>query len=330
MERTESDRAAPIRRNWGRVEAEALYELPFADLMFRAQSIHREHFDPNHVETASLLSIKTGGCPEDCGYCSQSAHYETGLKATRLMDQADVIATAQRAKEAGASRFCMAAAWRSPKDRDLDRVCEMVSAVKGLGMETCVTLGMLTPPQAARLHDAGLDFYNHNVDTSPEFYDQIITTRTIQDRIDTLAHVREAGIKVCCGGIIGMGETRRARWGLLQQLSSLDPHPESVPVNMLARVEGTPLGDRPAEDPLELVRTIATARILMPLAFVRLSAGRMSLSPEAQALCFLAGANSVFLGDQLLTTPNPAADVDRRLFADLGLQLQETPRDPHA
>jgi len=321
MERTESDRPAPIRRNWGRVEAEALYDLPFADLMFRAQSIHREHFDPNHVETASLLSIKTGGCPEDCGYCSQSAHYETGLKATRLMDQADVIATAQRAKEAGASRFCMAAAWRSPKDRDLDRVCEMVSAVKGLGMETCVTLGMLTPPQAARLHDAGLDFYNHNVDTSPEFYDQIITTRTIQDRIDTLAHVREAGIKVCCGGIIGMGEHVEDRLGMLVLLANLPSHPESVPINLWNQVKGVPVNDtaeRP--DPIALARLIAVARIMMPKSVVRLSAGRQYMTDELQALCFLAGANSIFIGDVLLTTTNPQRDRDANLLDRLGIK----------
>jgi len=321
MERTESDRAAPIRRNWGRVESEALYDLPFADLMFRAQSIHREHFDPNHVETASLLSIKTGGCPEDCGYCSQSAHYETGLKATRLMDQADVIATAQRAKEAGASRFCMAAAWRSPKDRDLDRVCEMVSAVKGLGMETCVTLGMLTPPQAARLHDAGLDFYNHNVDTSPEFYDQIITTRTIQDRIDTLAHVREAGIKVCCGGIIGMGEHVEDRLGMLVLLANLPSHPESVPINLWNQVKGVPVNDtaeRP--DPIALARLIAVARIMMPKSVVRLSAGRQYMTDELQALCFLAGANSIFIGDVLLTTTNPQRDRDANLLDRLGIK----------
>ncbi len=321
MERTESDRAAPIRRNWGRAEAEALYDLPFADLMFRAQSIHREHFDPNHVETASLLSIKTGGCPEDCGYCSQSAHYETGLKATRLMDQADVVATAQRAKEAGASRFCMAAAWRSPKDRDLDRVCEMVSAVKGLGMETCVTLGMLTPPQAARLHDAGLDFYNHNVDTSPEFYDQIITTRTIQDRIDTLAHVREAGIKVCCGGIIGMGEHVEDRLGMLVLLANLPSHPESVPINLWNQVKGVPVNDtaeRP--DPIALARLIAVARIMMPKSVVRLSAGRQYMTDELQALCFLAGANSIFIGDVLLTTTNPQRDRDASLLDRLGIK----------
>jgi biotin synthase len=321
IKRTESEMAAPTRNNWDRAEAEALYVLPFADLMFRAQSIHREHFDPNHVETASLLSIKTGGCPEDCGYCSQSAHYDTGLKATRLMDHADVVAAAQRAKDAGASRFCMAAAWRSPKDRDLDQVCDMVSAVKGLGMETCVTLGMLTPPQAARLRDAGLDFYNHNVDTSPEFYDRIITTRTIQDRIDTLAHVREAGIKVCCGGIVGMGEHVEDRLGMLVLLANLPSHPESVPINLWNEVKGVPVNDtaeRP--DPIALARLIALARIMMPTSVVRLSAGRQYMTDELQALCFLAGANSIFIGDVLLTTKNPQRDRDASLLNRLGIK----------
>jgi biotin synthase len=313
----------PLRSDWGRREAEALYALPFADLMFRAQSIHRANFDPNHVETASLLSIKTGGCPEDCGYCSQSAHYDTGLKATRLMNQADVVATARRAKEAGASRFCMAAAWRNPKDRDLDQVCEMVSAVKGLGMETCVTLGMLTPPQAARLHDAGLDFYNHNVDTSPEYYDKIISTRTLQDRIDTLAHVRDAGIKVCCGGIIGMGEQVEDRLGMLVLLANLESHPESVPINLWNEVKGVPVNDTAARpDPIDLVRLIAVARILMPKSVVRLSAGRQYMSDELQALCFLAGANSIFIGDVLLTTKNPERNRDADLLDRLGIKSQ--------
>jgi len=313
----------PLRSDWGRREAEALYALPFADLMFRAQSIHRANFDPNHVETASLLSIKTGGCPEDCGYCSQSSHYDTGLKATRLMNQADVVATARRAKEAGASRFCMAAAWRNPKDRDLDQVCEMVSAVKGLGMETCVTLGMLTPPQAARLHDAGLDFYNHNVDTSPEYYDKIITTRTLQDRIDTLAHVRDAGIKVCCGGIIGMGEQVEDRLGMLVLLANLESHPESVPINLWNEVKGVPVNDTAARpDPIDLVRLIAVARILMPKSVVRLSAGRQYMSDELQALCFLAGANSIFIGDVLLTTKNPERNRDADLLDRLGIKSQ--------
>lgn len=310
----------PVRNDWTRAEAEILYDLPFSDLMFRAQTVHRANFDPNHVETASLLSIKTGGCPEDCGYCSQSAHYDTGLKATRLMDKADVIATAKRAKDAGAERFCMAAAWRNPKDRDLDQVCEMVSAVKGLGMETCVTLGMLTPAQASRLRDAGLDFYNHNVDTSPEHYDRIITTRTLQDRIDTLSHVREAGIKVCCGGIIGMGEQVTDRLGMLVLLANLPTHPESVPINLWNEVKGVPVNataERP--DPIALVRLVAVARIMMPQSVVRLSAGRQYMTDELQALCFLAGANSIFIGDVLLTTRNPQRDRDAELLDRLGI-----------
>jgi biotin synthase len=312
--------AAAIRHDWTRGEAETLYNVPFADLMFRAQSIHRSHFDPNHVETASLLSIKTGGCPEDCGYCSQSAHYDTGLKATKLMAQADVVATAQRARDAGATRFCMAAAWRNPKDRDLDEVCGMVSAVKGLGMETCATLGMLTPPQAARLREAGLDFYNHNVDTSPEFYDRIITTRTLQDRIDTLAHVREAGMKVCCGGIIGMGEEVDDRLGMLVLLANLPSHPESVPINLWNQVDGVPVNDsaeRP--DAIALARLVAVARIVMPKSVVRLSAGRQYMTDELQALCFLAGANSIFIGDVLLTTKNPQTMRDAELLDRLGI-----------
>ena len=312
---------APVRTDWARAEAEALYALPFADLMFQAQSIHRQNFDPNHVETASLLSIKTGGCLEDCGYCSQSAHYDTGLKATRLMDRADVVATAQRARDAGATRFCMAAAWRNPKDRDLDQVCDMVSAVKCLGMETCVTLGMLTPKQAARLSDAGLDFYNHNVDTSPEFYDKIITTRTLQDRIDTLAHVRDVGIKVCCGGIVGMGEQVEDRLGMLVLIANLPSHPESVPINLWNKVKGVPVNDtaeRP--DPIALVQLIAVARIMMPQSVVRLSAGRQYMTDELQALCFLAGANSIFIGDVLLTTKNPQRDHDANLLDRLGIK----------
>ena len=321
VERIDSSSIEHLRGDWDRAEAEALYALPFADLMFQAQSIHRSNFDPNHVETASLLSIKTGGCPEDCGYCSQSAHYDTGLKATRLMDQADVVATAQRAKDAGAARFCMAAAWRNPKDRDLEEVCEMVSAVKGLGMETCVTLGMLTPAQAGRLSDAGLGFYNHNVDTSPEFYDKIISTRTLQDRIDTLAHVRDAGIKVCCGGIVGMGERVEDRLGMLVLLANLPNHPESVPINLWNEVKGVPVNDtaeRP--DPIALVRLVAIARIMMPRSVVRLSAGRQYMTDELQALCFLAGANSIFIGDVLLTTKNPRRDRDAELFDRLGIK----------
>ncbi|AUC93713.1 biotin synthase BioB [Bradyrhizobium sp. SK17] len=320
IERTESRAGAAPRKTWQRAEAEALYNLPFADLMFQAQGVHRANFNPNHVETASLLSIKTGGCPEDCGYCSQSAHYDTGLKATRLMPRDEVVAVAQRAKDAGATRFCMAAAWRSPKDRDLDQVCDMVSAVKGLGMETCVTLGMLTPTQAERLSGAGLDFYNHNVDTSPEFYDKIITTRTLQDRIDTLAHVRDAGIKVCCGGIIGMGEQVEDRLGMLMLLANLPSHPESVPINLWNEVKGVPVNDtaeRP--DPIALVRLVATARIMMPQSVVRLSAGRQYMTDELQAMCFLAGANSIFIGDVLLTTKNPQRDRDADLLDRLGI-----------
>ena len=308
------------RHNWTRPEAQARYDLPFADLIFQAQSIHRRNFDPNHVETASLLSIKTGGCPEDCGYCSQSAHYETDIKATRLMDQSAVVETARRARDAGASRFCMAAAWRNPKDKDLDRVCEMVSAVKGLGMETCATLGMLTEDQARRLQQAGLDFYNHNVDTSPEFYGRIITTRTMQDRIDTLGHARNAGLKVCCGGIVGMGEQVGDRLGMLVLLANLTVHPESVPINMWNEVKGVPVNDtaeRP--DPIALVRLIAVARIMMPKSVVRLSAGRQYMTDELQALCFVAGANSIFIGDVLLTTKNPQTDRDANLLGRLGM-----------
>lgn len=309
-----------LRHDWQRHEAQTLYDLPFADLIFQAQSIHRSNFDPNHVETASLLSIKTGGCAEDCGYCSQSAHYNTDVKATKLMDREAVVATAQRAKEAGASRFCMAAAWRNPKDKDLDRVCEMVSAVKAIGMETCATLGMLTQDQAQRLQDAGLDFYNHNVDTSPEFYGKIITTRTMEDRIETLARARHAGLKTCCGGIIGMGEQVEDRLGMLMLLANLPHHPDSVPINMWNEVKGVPVNDtaeRP--DPIALVRMIAVARIMMPKSVVRLSAGRQYMTDELQALCFVAGANSIFIGDVLLTTRNPQTDRDANLLDRLGM-----------
>jgi biotin synthase len=309
------------RHNWRRSEAEALYDLPFADLIFQAQGVHRRNFDPNHVETASLLSIKTGGCPEDCGYCSQSSHYKTDVKATRLMDQSAVVDAAQQARDAGASRFCMAAAWRNPKDKDLNQVCEMVSAVKNLGMETCATLGMLTEDQARRLQEAGLDFYNHNVDTSPEFYGKIITTRTMQDRIDTLAHARNAGLKVCCGGIVGMGEQVGDRLGMLMLLANLAVHPESVPINMWNEVKGVPVNDtaeRP--DPIALVRMIAVARIMMPKSVVRLSAGRQYMTDELQALCFVAGANSIFIGDVLLTTKNPQTARDADLLGRLGIK----------
>jgi biotin synthase len=315
------------RHDWTRAEAQALYDLPFADLMFQAQSVHRANFDPNHVETASLLSIKTGGCPEDCGYCSQSAHYKTDVKATKLMDHEAVIATARRAREAGANRFCMAAAWRNPKDKDLDRVCDMVSEVKALGLETCATLGMLTREQADRLRAAGLDFYNHNVDTSPEFYGHIITTRTMQDRIETLAHARESGLKVCCGGIVGMGEQVEDRLGMLMLLSNLPEHPESVPINLWNEVKGVPVNAAAdAPDPIAMVRMIAVARIMMPKSVVRLSAGRQYMSDEMQALCFLAGANSIFIGDVLLTTKNPQTDKDAALLRKLGMtsKLPET------
>ncbi|MBO4225290.1 biotin synthase BioB [Bradyrhizobium neotropicale] len=317
------DEAVPtgaVRHRWNRSEAEVICSLPFPDLVFRAQSTHRSNFDPNTLEFASLLSIKTGGCPEDCGYCSQSARYDTGVGATRIMDQADVVAAAQRAKEAGATRFCMAAAWRSPKDRELDRVCHMITAVKGLGLKTCVTLGMLTSEQAQRLASTGLDFYNHNVDTSPEFYDKIITTRTLQDRIDTLEHVRCAGINVCSGGIIGMGGGIGDRLGMLVLLANLPVHPESVPINLWNEVKGVPVADTAARpDPIEVARLVAVARIMMPRAIVRLSAGRQYMTDELQALCFLAGANSIFIGDVLLTTKNPLRERDEGLLQRLGM-----------
>ncbi|HEY2227122.1 MAG TPA: biotin synthase BioB [Xanthobacteraceae bacterium] len=307
------------RHDWTRAQVRALFALPFPDLMFQAQTAHRMHFDPRAVQISTLLSIKTGGCPEDCAYCPQSASYETGVEADKLMSCDAVLAQARAAKGAGASRFCMGAAWRSPKDRDLDQVCAMVTGVKALGLETCATLGMLTPPQAQRLKTAGLDYYNHNLDTSPEYYGSIITTRTYQDRLDTLSHVREAGIRVCCGGIVGMGESAEDRIGMIATLASLPVHPESVPINMLVRVEGTPLAVGEGIDAIEFVRTIAAARIAMPKSVVRLSAGREAMSPETQALCFLAGANSIFYGPKLLTTPNPAPDRDLHLLDRLGL-----------
>ncbi len=310
---------AAARDIWPVAEVIKLFELPFNDLMWRAQKIHREHFDPNEVELATLLSIKTGGCPEDCGYCPQSAHYETGVTAEKMMAVDDVVAAAQAAKDSGATRFCMGAAWRAPKDRDLDAVEEMVKAVKGLGLETCATLGMLKEEQAERLKNAGLDYYNHNLDTAPEFYNDIISTRDYQDRLDTLEHVREAGLKVCCGGIVGMGESREQRAGLISQLANLNPYPESVPINHLVAVEGTPLADQEALDPLEFVRTIAVARITMPKARVRLSAGRRKLGEGVQTLCFLAGANSIFYGDKLLVTGNPEVEDDRALLGRLGI-----------
>ena len=291
-----------------------------ADLVFRAQSIHRQHFDPNEVQVSTLLSIKTGACPEDCAYCPQSIRYDTGLTREALMDPVTVIERARAAKENGATRFCMGAAWRSPKDRDLETVAAMVSGVRDLGLETCATLGMLTPAQARRLKDAGLDYYNHNLDTSADFYGEVITTRTYQDRLDTLAAVREAGIHVCCGGILGMGEDAADRVALLHTLATLDPHPESVPINNLVQVEGTPLAGTAPIDPIEFVRIVALARILMPRAHVRLSAGRSTMSDEMQALCFLAGANSIFYGEKLLTTGNPDTASDHALFGRLGIR----------
>jgi len=320
---TEPDRTplpAGLRFDWRLVEIEALYDMPFNDLLFRAQSVHREHFDPNAVQVSTLLSIKTGGCPEDCGYCPQSVHHEASVPAEKLMDVDAVVEAARNARQAGASRFCMGAAWRNPRGRNFERVLEMVERVRAEGLETCVTLGMLDAGQSQQLKAAGLDYYNHNLDTSPEFYGEIISTRTYEDRLETLQHVRDAGINVCCGGIVGMGEARSDRAALLQQLACQTPHPESVPVNLLVRVEGTPLADESALDPFEFVRTIAVARILMPQSHVRLSAGRESMSDELQALCFLAGANSIFYGEKLLTTPNPDAAHDRQLFERLGLK----------
>jgi biotin synthase len=315
-----------IRTDWTREEIRALFDLPLLDLLFEAQRVHRRHHAPNQVQLSTLLSIKTGGCPEDCGYCSQSAFAETGLKAEKLMDVDSVLAAAAEAKAAGSGRFCMGAAWREPKDRDLDALCGMVAGVKAMGLETCMTLGMLTSAQACRLAEAGLDYYNHNLDTSPEHYGSVITTRTWQDRLDTLGHVRASGMAVCCGGIIGMGESREDRIGFLHALATLPTHPESVPINALVPVRGTVLGDMLADTPLakiddiEFVRTVAAARVLMPRSMVRLSAGRESMSESTQALCFLAGANSIFTGDKLLTTGNAGASADAALFQKLGLK----------
>ncbi len=311
------------RHDWTREEVRALFALPFTELVFRAAQVHRAHFDPAEVQVSTLLSIKTGGCPEDCGYCPQSAKFDTGVKAEKLMEVEAVLAEARAAKAGGASRFCMGAAWRSPKDRDLDKVCAMVEGVKALGLETCVTLGMLEAAQARRLKQSGLDYYNHNLDTSPEFYGEIITTRTYQDRLDTLDHVREAGINVCCGGIVGMGEGLEGRVGMVATLANLPVHPESVPINMLVQVEGTPLSGQAKIDALDFVRTIAVARITMPASMVRLSAGREEMSEETQALCFLAGANSIFYGPKLLTTPNPGRDRDMALLDKLGMRVME-------
>jgi len=316
-------RPAPLARvRWRVDQIEALFALPLMDLLHRAQQVHREHFNANEIQLSTLLSIKTGGCAEDCGYCSQSAHFETGVAAGKLMPLAEVVEAAQAAKEQGATRFCMGAAWRSPKPRDMERVTGMVRHVKAMGLQTCMTLGMLDGEQAKTLKDAGLDYYNHNLDTAPEYYGRIISTRTYQDRLDTLAHVREAGISVCCGGIVGMGEGRSHRAGLIAQLANLDPYPESVPINNLVRVEGTPLAGTEPLDPFEFVRTIAVARITMPRAMVRLSAGREQMDEALQALCFLAGANSIFYGDKLLTTANPQAARDRALLDRLGMRVQ--------
>jgi biotin synthase len=312
-----------VRTDWSRAEIRALFALPFPELIFQAQTVHRMNFDPTQVQISTLLSIKTGGCPEDCAYCPQSSAYETELKASKLMDVETVLAEARAAKEAGASRFCMGAAWRSPKDRDLDAVCQMIEGVKAMGMESCVTLGMLTPAQAGRLKESGLDYYNHNLDTSPEFYGDIISTRTYQDRLDTLEAVRNEGINVCCGGIVGMGEALEDRVGMIQALATLPSHPESVPINMLVQVEGTPLAGEGKLDPLDFVRTIAVARICMPESMVRLSAGREDMTDETQALCLLAGANSIFYGPKLLTTPNPAQDRDMALLQRLGMSATQ-------
>lgn len=309
-----------LRHDWTPEDVHALFDLPFADLMHQAQSVHREHFDANSVQLSTLLSIKTGACPEDCKYCPQSVRYNTGLKTEALMAVEQVEQAARTAKEAGATRFCMGAAWRSPKDRDVDTLIQMIEAVRSQGLETCMTLGMLSESQAERLADAGLDYYNHNLDTSEEHYGEIIGTRTYDDRLETLDNVRKSGMKVCCGGIVGLGETRQDRVGLLRTLANLETHPESVPINQLVAVPGTPMADAPPVDPFEFVRTIAVARILMPASHVRLSAGREQMDDALQALCFLAGANSIFYGEQLLTTGNPVTEKDRALFERLGIQ----------
>lgn len=314
---------APLRHDWRRDEVEALFALPFNDLLFRAQTVHRQFFDPNAVQVSTLLSIKTGACPEDCKYCPQSNRYDTGLEPEKLMEVQKVLDEARHAKATGASRFCMGAAWRSPKKKDMPYVVAMVQGVKELGLETCMTLGMLSAEQAQELAEAGLDYYNHNLDTSPEYYGEIITTRTYGDRLQTLGHVRDAGIKVCSGGIVGMGESVRDRAGLLVQLANLPQHPESVPINMLVRVEGTPLAQEQELDPFDFIRTIAVARILMPHSHVRLSAGREAMNEEMHALAYFAGANSIFYGEKLLTTPNPAANKDLALFARLGIKPEQ-------
>ena len=316
----------PLRHDWTTQEVKALFDLPFSDLIFRAQLAHREYFDANQVQLSTLLSIKTGACPEDCAYCPQSTRYETGVEKEDLLELQAVREAAKQAKSAGASRFCMGAAWRSPKDRDLEKVIDMVIAVKQEGLETCVTLGMLTAGQAKRLADAGLDYYNHNLDSSPEYYKEIITTRTYQDRLDTLAHVRDTGMKTCCGGIVGMGEQASDRVEMLRMLANLPEHPQSVPINNLVRIEGTPLAETDAIDPIDFVRTIAVAKIMMPASYVRLSAGRETMDESTQALCFLAGANSIFYGDKLLTTKNPDNNKDMALLQKLGMEAEQQPK----
>lgn len=309
-----------VKNNWTKAEAVALISKPFNDLIFQAQQVHRKHFDPNVVQLSTLMNIKTGGCPEDCAYCPQSAHYNTGVGAEKLLQLDDVMAQAQKAKDKGATRFCMGAAWRQPKQKDLEKVMVMVEAVKKIGMETCVTLGMLKQEQAQELKSVGLDYYNHNLDSSPEFYSKVISTRDYQERLDTLDHVRNAGINVCCGGIIGMGEDVSDRAGLLLSLANMAVHPESVPINMLVKVEGTPLDETEDVDAIDFIRIIASARIMMPASYVRLSAGRSEMTEEMQALCFLAGANSIFYGEKLLTTDNPQLTEDQKLFERLGIQ----------
>ena len=329
MSQLDLDRLGVVRNDWSLDEARAIFALPMNDLLYHAQRVHRMAFDPNKVQVSTLLSVKTGACPEDCAYCPQSVRYETGLQCEELLDVPAVVAAARAAKATGATRFCMGAAYRSPKPKQLAQIKEMVGAVRDLGLETCATLGMLTPDQARELKDAGLDYYNHNLDTSEAFYGEIVTTRTYQDRLDTLGAVRDAGLKVCCGGILGMGESDLDRVQLLLTLATLPQHPESVPINQLVQVDGTPLKGLPPLDPLELVRTVATARLLMPRSYVRLSAGRTEMSEAVQALCFLAGANSIFYGERLLTTPNPGQGRDETLFARLGLE-RETACGPTA
>ncbi len=327
---TVAESNAEVRHDWTEQEVRALFELPMNDLLFQAQSVHRQHFNPNEVQVSTLLSIKTGSCPEDCKYCPQSAHYNTGLAKQRLMEVEAVLNKAKQAKESGSTRFCMGAAWKHPTDRDMPYVIEMIKGVKAMGLETCMTLGMLQESQAGQLAEAGLDYYNHNLDTSPEFYDKIITTRTYEDRLNTLQHVRDSGMKICSGGILGMGETAKDRYGLLMQLANLPQQPESVPINMLVKVQGTPLENVDDLDPLEFIRTIAVARIMMPKSHVRLSAGREQMSDELQSMAFFAGANSIFYGECLLTTPNPETNRDLQLFKRLGIRPEQRIEDSDA